>query len=314
MFPLKVNGFMNNTERAKQVNVEQLHPTFAARVTGIDLREPLDAASVAEIVAAMDRYAVCVFPHPEPLTNEAHIAFSRHLGPMQPTPILKVTGEVKLHDRVPYPEIINVSNLDENGNIYPDTHRKTMFRRADQQWHADVTFNENRATYSALSARIVPPGADTQYADMRAAYAALPPSMKEKIADLVAEHSVWYSKQRVGFPEPTEEELRSAPPARHPLVHVRAGQTSLYVASHASHIIGMPVDEGRALLAELTAFATQPQFVHSHAWTVGDVVIWDNLAVMHRAPDYADLNVPRELRRTTMRERPFTEAGTLGMN
>ena len=295
--------------------MEELHPTFGARVTGIDLREPLDAQRAAEIIAAMDRYAVCVFPHPEPLTNEQHIAFSRHLGPMQPTPILKVTGEVKLHQRVPYPEIINVSNLDENGNIYPEDHRKTMFRRADQQWHVDVSFNDNRATYSALSAHIVPPGGDTEYADMRAAYAALPPSLKEKIAGLVAEHSVWYSKQRVGFPEPTAEELASAPPAQHPLVHERAGRTSLYVASHASRILGMAVDEGRALLAELTAFATQPQFVYRHTWTPGDVVIWDNLAVMHRAPERSDdLTVPRELRRTTMRERPFAHAGNVGMN
>jgi alpha-ketoglutarate-dependent taurine dioxygenase len=84
MIPLKVNKF--------RLNAEQLHPTFAVRVTGVDLREPLDAASAAEIVAAMDRYAVCVFPHPAPLTNEQHIAFSRHLGPMQPTPILKSDG------------------------------------------------------------------------------------------------------------------------------------------------------------------------------------------------------------------------------
>jgi alpha-ketoglutarate-dependent 2,4-dichlorophenoxyacetate dioxygenase len=306
---LRIENIMQNT-----VHVEQLHPTFAARVTGIDLREPLDAAAVAEIVAAMDRYAVCVFPHPEPLTNEQHIAFSGHLGPMQPTPILKVTGQVKLHKRVPYPEIINVSNLDENGNLYDENHRTTMFRRADQQWHTDVSFNDNRATYSALSAHIVPQGGDTEYADMRSAYAALPPSMKEKIAGLVAEHSLWYSKMRVGFPQPTEEELQSAPPAQHPLVHERAGRTSLYVASHASHIVGMPVDEGRALLAELIEFATQPQFVHRHAWTVGDVVIWDNLAVMHRAPGFPDTRVPRELRRTTMRERPFTEATTMGMN
>jgi alpha-ketoglutarate-dependent 2,4-dichlorophenoxyacetate dioxygenase len=300
MIPLKVNKF--------RLQVEQRHPTFAARISGVDLREPLDAATAAEIVAAMNRYAVCVFPHPEPLTNEQHIAFSRHLGPMQPTPILKVTGQVKLHARVPYPEIINVSNLDENGVLFAEDHRTTMFRRADQQWHTDVSFNVNRATYSALSAHIVPAGGDTEYADMRSAYAALPPSMKEKIAGLVAEHSLWYSKKRVGFPDPTEEELASAPPAQHPLVHERAGRTSLYVASHASHIIGMPVDEGRALLAELIDFATQPQFVHRHAWTVGDVVIWDNLAVMHRAPAFPDTRVPRELRRTTMRERPFTEA------
>jgi alpha-ketoglutarate-dependent 2,4-dichlorophenoxyacetate dioxygenase len=178
---------------------------------------------------------------------------------------------VKLHARVPYPEIISVSNLDENGNLFDENHRTTMFRRADQQWHTDVSFNINRATYSALSAHIVPAGGDTEYADMRSAYAALPPSMKEKIA----------------------------------LVHERAGRTSLYVASHASHIIGMQVDEGRALLAELIDFATQPQFVHRHAWTVGDVAIWDNLAVMHRAPAFPDTRVPRELRRTTMRERPF---------
>jgi alpha-ketoglutarate-dependent 2,4-dichlorophenoxyacetate dioxygenase len=291
------------------ITFDPLHPTFAARASGIDLREPLDVAVVADVIAALDRYAVVVFPHAAPLTNEQHLAFSRHLGPMQPTPILKVTGQVKLHARVPYPEIINVSNLDENGNIFPESHRTTLFRRADAQWHTDVSFNENRATYSVLSAHIVPPGGDTEYADMRTVYAALPQSMKDRIAGLVAEHSIWYSKSRIGFPEPTAEELASGPPAQHPLVHVRGGRPSLYIASHASHIVGMPVDEGRALLAELTAFATQPQFVFRHAWTPGDVVIWDNLATMHRAPQFNDLGVARELRRTTIRERPFPQPG-----
>jgi alpha-ketoglutarate-dependent 2,4-dichlorophenoxyacetate dioxygenase len=169
-----------------------------------------------------------------------------------------------------------------------------------------MSFAQVRATYSLLSAHALPPGGgpDTEFADMRAAYDALPASMKARIEPLVAEHSYWHSRVMGGGDEPTADELARMPPARHRLVHVHpgSGRKVLYLASHIAGIEGMPVDVARALVRELTEFATQPRFVHAHKWQVGDVVIWDNLATMHRARPFDDLKHVRDVRRTTCRE------------
>jgi alpha-ketoglutarate-dependent 2,4-dichlorophenoxyacetate dioxygenase len=280
--------------------VTELHPLFAAEVHSVDLRRT-DAALVREIVATMDRYAVCVFRHDRALTDDEHIAFSALLGPLE---TLKLTGGKPL--RLPHLETIDQGNLDENGEIYPDDDRRLAFKRANRLWHTDLSFAPVRATYSLLSAHTIPPsGGETEFADMRAAYAALPELMRGSIADVVAEHSYWYSRVAGGGPEPTAEERSLRPPAQHRLVHVHptSGRTALYLASHASHIVGWPLDEGRATLRELMAFATDPRFVYRHTWRVGDVVIWDNLATMHRATPFDDRTFKRDVRRTTVVER-----------
>jgi alpha-ketoglutarate-dependent 2,4-dichlorophenoxyacetate dioxygenase len=173
-----------------------------------------------------------------------------------------------------------------------------------------MSFHPNRATYSLLNAHVIPPAdGDTEFADERAAYDALPEAMKKKIEPLVASHSIWYSRVLSGFPEPTPEELQSRPPAEHRIVqvHPTSGRKTLYLASHASHIVGWPVDEGRALLRELTEFATQRQFVYRHKWMAGDIVIWDNRCLMHRATPFEDVQYVRDMRRTTCRERAIVE-------
>jgi len=170
-----------------------------------------------------------------------------------------------------------------------------------------MSFHPVRATYSLLSAAALPPGGgpDTEFADLRAAYAALPAAMKARIEELVGEHSYWHSRVVGGGPEATPEELASRPPAHHRIVqmHEGSGRKTLYLASHAQRIVGMPDAEGRALLADLSAFATEPRFVYAHKWRLGDVVIWDNRCTMHRAMPFDDRNERRDVRRTTCRER-----------
>jgi alpha-ketoglutarate-dependent 2,4-dichlorophenoxyacetate dioxygenase len=286
------------------LTVTPFHPDFAAEITGLDLAEALDAATLDRIVAAMDRYAVCVCRNERPLSDEAHIAFSRRLGPVHRVSVLTVTG--KTGARIPHPEIIDQSNLDEYGEFYEEGNRQLLFKRANRLWHTDLSFHPIRATYSLLSAHALPPGGgpDTEFADMRAAYDALPPAMKARIEDLVAEHSYWRSRVAGGGPEPTVEELRSRPPAPHRLVqtHPGSGRKTLYIASHAASIVGWPKPEARALLDELIAFATEPRFVHAHQWRLGDVVIWDNRCTMHRARPFEDRVHRRDVRRTTCRE------------
>ena len=291
------------------LTVQPLHPLFAARVTGLDLGQKLTPEQASEVLRLMDRYAVCVYPNAMPLTNEQHIAFAHYLGPMQRSHVLKVTGRKLRLDA--WPELVDVGNLDPDGTIQAPDSRARAFNYGNRLWHTDMSFHPNRATYSALNAHVIPPtNGDTEYADLRAAYDALPEAMKERIENLVASHSIWHSRKLSGFPEPTQEEIESRPPAEHRIVqtHPTSGRKTLYLASHASHILGMPVEEGRALLKELTEFATQPRFVYRHKWTTGDLVIWDNRCTMHRATPFEDLAYPRDLRRTTCREHEVVEA------
>ena len=281
------------------MNVRPLHPLFAAELE-VDLRH-VDDAAFAQIQAAMDRYAVCVIHHDVPLTNEEHIAFTRRFGPIEGKKALPGTPL-----RMPT-EIIDQSNLNADGEIFADDDKQLAYNRANQLWHTDMSFYALRATYSLLSAHAIPPpasGADTEFADARAAYDALPDAMKDRIADLVAEHDYYYSRVLGGGPEATPEERAMRPPAAHPLVsvHPRTGRKVLYVASHAFRIHGMPDDEARALIRELIAWVTQPRFVFRHVWQVGDVVIWDNLATLHRGTPYDDRHHVRDVRRTTVRE------------
>jgi alpha-ketoglutarate-dependent 2,4-dichlorophenoxyacetate dioxygenase len=284
------------------LSATNLHPLFGVRVTGIDMRGTPDAATLGEFIDLMDRFAVCAVSHDTPLTNAQHIAFAGHLGPMErgSTPKIAGTGS-----RVPHTEIIDQSNLDQDGKIYDDDDRRMMFKRANRLWHTDMSFYAVRATRSLLSAYIVPPEeGNTEFVDTRSVYDALPEAMKKRIAGLAAEHCYWHSRALGGGPEPTEEERAARPPARHKLVHTHpgSGRTALYLASHIKGITGWPEDEAQDLIAELMNFATGPEFVFSYKWQAGDVVTWDNLCTLHRATPFDDMRYKRDMRRATCRE------------
>jgi alpha-ketoglutarate-dependent 2,4-dichlorophenoxyacetate dioxygenase len=285
------------------ITPKPLHPLFAAELAGIDLTQPIDEATLGQFRRAMDQYAVGVLRHSRPLRDAEHVAFSSRLGPLQQMKMLTMVG--KSRSRFAYPELIDVGNIDAEGNLLPDDDRRRAYNRGNLLWHTDVSFDPIRATYSLLAAHVVPPGrAPTEFADMRAAYDALPADMKARIEDLVVEHSVWYSRALGGL-DATDEERATRPPSHHKLVHVHpgSGRKALYLASHASHVIGWPRDAGRLLLDDLTEFATQPRFVYRHEWEVGDLVIWDNLATMHRGTPFDDNQHVRDMRRVTVLER-----------
>jgi alpha-ketoglutarate-dependent 2,4-dichlorophenoxyacetate dioxygenase len=286
--------------------VTPLQPTFVAEISGVDLERALDSAVATQIIAAMDQYAVCVYRPGKPLSNEAHIALGKMLGPIDTAPVFKIAGRGK--SRLP-PELNDASNIDENNEIMKENSRLIMFRRGDRLWHSDMSFHPNRAVYSLLSAHEIPPiGADTEFADLRAAYDALSNAKKAEIEDLVAVHSIWHSRQLAGYPNPTDEELASRPPTPQKLVQSLPGadRKTLYLASHASHIEGWSHEQGIALLRQLTEFATQPQFVYRHRWRLGDLVIWDNRCTMHRGTEYEDTRYRRDVRRATTRERAIS--------
>ena len=272
---------------------------FGAELLDCELRAESTPELARMTADAMDRYGVCVF-RGQQITDEQQIAFSRLFGALENSPNFGRGDSDTV--RMKFPELFDVSNLDEHDVILPDSDRRRSFRMANMMWHTDSSFQPRGAGYSLLSARVVPAsGADTEFADMRAAYDALPDAMRKRLEGLVAEHSTFYSRSLIGY-QFTDEELKRRRPTLQYVVqtHPRSGRRSLYLGSHASHISGMPVDEGRALLGELAEFATQERFVYRHKWQVGDLLIWDNRCTMHRATPFDDFSERRDLRRTTV--------------
>ena len=284
--------------------VKSLHPLFGAEIRGVDLSRPIDAATQDAIERTMDQYGVSVLPG-QMLDDERQIAFARRYGALEVAPPVQgKTGTRGLGgNRIKHREIFDISNLDDDGRILDADDQRAAYSLGNQLWHTDSSFRQKSASWSMLHARVVPPdGADTEFVDTRAVYDALPAATKARLENLVAEHSIWHSRAKLGGYVPNDEERKSRPPAHHKLVrqHSGSGRNALYIASHASHIVGMPVEEGRALLDELIAFATQPKFVYAHKWRVGDLVIWDNRCTLHRATPYESQTHARDLRRTTI--------------
>ena len=276
-----------------------LHPVIAAACSGVDIGQPLTPEQAATIDAGMDKYAVLVFRQGTPLTTPQQTAFTLNVGEQEPPYTqIQAAGGVRIAD----PGISDISNLAADGGILARDDRKRLSGLGNQMWHSDSSYKKIPARYSLLCAHVLPPeGGDTQFADMRAAYDMLDARMKARIEDLVCEHSRIFSKGALGIPF-TEAELKAFAPVRQRLVrtHRVTGRKSLYLSSHAGRILGMPVAEAQILLRELTEHATQREFVYSHKWRVGDLVMWDNRTTMHRARPYEDAVYPRELRRTTV--------------
>jgi len=285
------------------MTVTPLHPLFAAELTGIDLAAGIDAQTRDTIAATMDQYAVTVLPD-QHLDDEKQSAFASLYGPLELAPQThSKDGGPPAPPRIQNRNIFDVSNLDERGQILSLDDQRRAYRDGNQLWHTDSSFRQKSATWSMLHARVIPPdGADTEFADTRAAYDALPAATKTRLEGLIAEHSIWHSRAKLGGYTPTEEEKQLRPPARHPVVrrHPGSHRNALYIASHASHIIGWPVEEGRKLLEELLAFATQPRFVYRHKWRLGDLVIWDNRCTLHRATPFESTTHVRDMRRSTV--------------
>jgi alpha-ketoglutarate-dependent 2,4-dichlorophenoxyacetate dioxygenase len=274
-----------------------LHPHFVAEVSPVDLRGVHDEETLAAIRGGMDRYAVLVFRQ-QPFTDPEHLDFARRLDGVLHT---KLGSHALRKSRLGDGALGDISNLDGDGEIMRSDNRKRMYGLGNRLWHTDASFQDPPGRYSMLSAKVVPPaGADTEYADMRAAYDALPEEDKTRLEGLRVHHSIAHSRQTLGF-EFSDAEQDALKGAVHPLVRTipRSNRRALYLASHASRILDWPVPEGRLLLHELIEHATRPEFVYRHRWRVGDLVIWDNRATMHRARRFDDAKYRRELRRVT---------------
>ena len=295
---------MSTLEKTKPLTIRKLHPHFAAEVVAPDLRNLTDTETLELLRSAMDEYAVLVFRN-QKFTNDEQLAFAERFDG---TLHAKTSVAVVAKNRFGNEAITDGSNLDADGKIRASDDRARMISLSNRLWHTDPSFQDPPGRYSMLSGRLIPPvRADTDFADMRAAYDALDEVTKASLVGLRVHHTAAYSRQALGF-EFSAEELEKLKGARHPLVRTmpRTGRLSLYLASHASHVIDWPVPEGRMLLLELMEHATQQQFVYTHEWQQDDFVIWDNRSTMHRARPFDDKKYRRDVRRTTTLDLPFT--------
>jgi alpha-ketoglutarate-dependent 2,4-dichlorophenoxyacetate dioxygenase len=247
--------------------VTRLGETIFAEVRGADLSRALTDDQFAEINTALLENGVIVFPD-QHLTDEQQVAFSAYFGPL----------EEDLMD--PTQHVAFMSNLESDGRFRDPDSRLSKFLRSNQQWHSDSTFLAAPAKLSLLSARQLPAeGGETQWADMRAAWRALPEERRRELENLIVIHDFQNSVRR----------------------HEETGKQALYVGSQADHILGMPEEEGRALIAELLELSAQDRFVYTHRWKVGDIVVWDNRRVNHRGRRWDEGSQPRVLHRTSVK-------------
>jgi alpha-ketoglutarate-dependent 2,4-dichlorophenoxyacetate dioxygenase len=280
------------------IAVYPVTPSFAAEVGDVDLSKPLAAADLDAIKQAFWKYAVLVFPDQD-LTPKQHIAFSEQFGPVEVDRVL----DTKATPHRLGIEFADISNLGADGSIWGEDSRKRMYKAGNRLWHTDSSFKYKPGLCSLLYSRTVAPvGGHTEFTDQRAAYDALPDATKKRIEGLIAEHSIATSRARSGFTNFTEDEDKRLPPVPQILVRTipESGRKSLYIASHAGRIFGMPAAEGRALIDELIEHSTQRQFIYTHRWRTKDLVMWDNRCTLHRGRDFDDLRWVRDMHRTTV--------------
>ena len=280
------------------LTITPVHPVLGARVEGVDLTVPLDAATFGKIHDAFQEYSVLVFPGQQ-LSDEQQMAFTTRFGPLETT-IKSIGQERRLHENM-----VDLSNVEPNaeGRLMGWNDRRMLYQSGNQLWHTDSSFKPVPAMASLLSGREVPPvGGETEYVSMRHAYATLPAELQRRLEGRVVVHSILYSRSTIApglFDPEHEQEL---PPVRQALVRTNPfnGRRAIYIGSHAWYIEGMDDSESRRLLDELLAHTTRPECVYQHRWAQWDLVMWDNRAVLHRGRPWDAAQHRRVMRRTTL--------------
>jgi alpha-ketoglutarate-dependent 2,4-dichlorophenoxyacetate dioxygenase len=284
------------------LQVNPLHPVFAAEMLGADLRQVPSESLVAAVNEAMARYAVLII-RDQSIDDAQQIRFARQFGPLELPPHQGLKGAHGT-PRIAR-ELYDVSNLGADGNFLPQDSLRHASNKANEEFHTDSSFNMLPTKWSLLMGHVVPPErGDTTFVDTRAAWDALPPELQARAHGAVAEHYFWKTRGRAGYNVITDEMKRAMPPARHNVVRVipESGRNALYIGEHTTHIVGWQREAGEAFLNELNGFATQPRFQYTHQWRAGDLVIWDNRCTLHRATGYDVYKYKRDLRRATINE------------
>ena len=271
--------------------VRPLTPNLGAEIIGVKLADGISDALFKGIYDAFLRYQVLLFP-PQDVPPGVQVSFARHFGEVQ-------IHVMSIYHADGYPELYRLSNLDENGRPngkHPD--------KGTLAWHTDGSWSRVTGQATIIYGEVVPDsGGETHFCDMYGAYERLSPAWKARIANLRAVHNLDFSRtRRHGIDLMTEEQKREKPPVDQPIVrtHPETGRKCIYLGDHAEYIVGMPYDEGRALIEELNALAVHPDLTYEHRWKPRELIAWDNRCVMHRATAYEPATQGRVVRRCTV--------------
>jgi len=271
--------------------VRPLTPRLGAEISGVDLAGGVDEALFQSLYRAFLRYQVLLFP-PQELPPARQVEFARRFGEVQ----IHVMNQYHADG---FPELYRLSNLDENGRPngrHPD--------KGTLAWHTDGSWQRVTGQATLIYGEVMPEsGGETHFCDMYDAHERLDASWKARIAGLRAVHNLDFSRKRRHGEEPMTEAQRLArPPVDHPIVrtHPETGRKCVYLGDHAEYIVGMPYDEGRALIEELNALIVHPDLSYEHHWTTREMIVWDNRCVMHRATGYDAATQGRVIRRCTV--------------
>lgn len=262
-------------------SVTPLHELFGAELAfDRDLLD-LDEADCQAVVSSVERYGVAVI-RARPLSDEELLRFGRSLG--------KVYDAAGTPYYSPNGGILRISNVDKEGNLIPADDDRRRISGANRLWHTDSTFVKPRVSITLLNGLIVTPqGGETEFSDTRVAYERLGEDEQEELEKLSAHHTILHSRKKVGFDSWTDEQRETFAGREQPLVqlHEPTGRKALYLASHIESLSGHSLEESAAIVDDLTERATAPELVYSHSWKVGDMVLWDNRCMIHRARPYA---------------------------
>ena len=279
------------------------YPNFVGFVYGVDLKKDLDIKIVKEIDNAINKLSVLVFKN-QNINDDEQVSFTKYFGEIESSG--KASNITKANDRRLSTDLADVSNLDKNNKPLTKYDTRRIFNLGNRLWHTDSSFKKIPAKYSLLSARnISKKGGNTEFADMRKAYDYLDKKTKDKVKNMICEHSLIYSRQRLGFDmtkELSSEDIKNFIPVQQPLVRKNkfTKRNTIFLSSHIGKIKDWIRPDSMCFIDDLIEHATQSKFKYIHKWSKDDLIIWDNRQTMHRARAYDDLTENRDMRRTTV--------------
>ena len=285
------------------IKTREQFPDFVGFISGIDLKTSLSDLLIKEIDDAINKYAVLVFKD-QNINNEDQVRFTQYFGKIEASG--KTSNITKASDRRLPTELADVSNLDKDNNPFTINDPRRIFNLGNRLWHTDSSFKSIPAKYSLLSGRnISKEGGNTEFGDMRAAYDNLDVKDKNKIEEMICEHSLIYSRQRLGFDmvkELSSEQIKNFDPVEQPLVRQNkmTNRKTIFLSSHIGKIKNWIRPDSMCFIDDLIEYATKDEFIYVHKWVQNDLIIWDNRQTMHRARAYDDLTEHRDMRRTTV--------------
>ena len=286
-----------------KIETRDTFPDFVGFVSNIDLRQKLDIKQIEEIDLSINKYSVIVFKDQD-ISDNDQVRFTKYFGDIEASG--KTSNITKSKDRRLSTDLADVSNLDKNNKPFSQNDPRRIFNLGNRLWHTDSSFKKIPAKYSLLSARnISKEGCNTEFADMRSAYDNLDTKIKDKVERMICEHSLIYSRQRLGFDmtqELSSDEIKNFTPVEQPLVRTNksTNRKTIFLSCHIGKIRGWIRPDSMCFIDDLIEYATQSRFKYVHQLSQNDLVIWDNRQTMHRARAYDDLKENRDMRRTTV--------------